>query len=629
MRWTLLRKELAEHWAALVLLFVLSGLLFAVISLAGIASGTPAFEVFRRYLQFAVPLAAWFLGGRLVRREYGGSTQLFLDALPIRRSWVLTAKHVLGAIALAVCVAPAFMLCWLAALRGSDVTGTLLAIIALRTFAFVWFVHALCFSLGFLGRYRTALVILAFVAFVLVAAKTDIEASEFGPFALIDQKFPFERSVVPVTLVLSTCAASAVLTGVAYGLAALREGSVAARLAQQMSQREKAFVGLLVVASLFAAFVFDEKRTKKPFAPEVAAEMATPALRVVVGAGSGMTDTDAKRLAATVHRRIDAMREYLRIETLPPIYLFTRHGLDATRYEHGSIEGEEGIVVRVSYPSEGWDDRTFTWWLAERIVEERTNRNARRESRRWLFDGFGGFWTVSEGITTVPDTEAQMWLRALYGAPDGVTRADLDAWDSFRERVGDPVASAVASSGLRVLASRHGADAARGLLADALGTKSPKDVRALFGTGARSVADLIELHARISYDEFLAEWNADLSAARERWRAELDAIPRVASDVSTVAVSAGSREIAYRATLRPAPKDMERVRFEWTTTGPFNTEFDEYKIEADDVAYHDAAQGRRVPHSFRLGERIAWRVSYTPAALGCAVVSPVRRTVFE
>jgi len=129
--------------------------------------------------------------------------QLFLDALPIRRSWVLTAKYLLGAAALAVYVAPAFLLCWLAALRGQDVTTGLIAIILARTAVFVWFVHAGAFALGFLGRYRTVLLISACLAFALVASKTDIEVSKFGPFALVDRTFPFERHEAPVALLLA------------------------------------------------------------------------------------------------------------------------------------------------------------------------------------------------------------------------------------------------------------------------------------------------------------------------------------------------------------------------------------------------------------------------------------------
>lgn len=625
----LLKKEIAEHWVALALLLALMGFLFAVLAMAGIGKGSPAFEVFRTYLTLCVPFAAWFLGGRLVRREYGGSTQLFLDALPIRRSWVLTAKYLLGASVLAACVAPAFVLCWLAALSGSDVTGPLLGIMLLRTFAYLWFVHAACFVLGFLGRYRTMIVLLGFFAVALVSSKTDVEIAKFGPFALVDHTFPFERSVVPTARLAATCAGAAVLTLVAYGLAALQEGSVAARLAHQMSQREKAFMGLIFVASLFGAFVFFEKRRKDPFAPPVAAEVATADVRVVVGAGSRMTEDEASGFAKSVHDQVDAMREYLGIGTLPPIFVFTRHGLDVNRFEHGTIENEAGVVVRVNYPAEGWDARLFNSWLAVHLVGEHTNGNARREPTRWILDGFGPFWAGSSRGEEPLDTDEQMLLRALYGAPRGVSREDLDAWESFREREGEAVASAVAWSGLRVLALRHGAEVARAFLADALGTPSPKDFRAHFGDDARTAAERVERHAGVSYEAFLAEWNADLSAARERHRSALDAIPRVTAAVESVEVSAGSRSIEYTATLTPAPPGTDRVRFEWIIAGPFNQAFEAVRVEADDVAYADAAKGRRLPQSERVGARVAWRIAYSPAALGCAVVSPVRRIVLE
>jgi hypothetical protein len=622
----LLGKEIREHGLFLFVLWALSTVLFALIALARVHAGDPAFEGLRFHLLLSVPIVTWTMGGRLVRREYAGGTQLFLDALPVSRSAVVTAKHLLGAAFLALSVLPAFLFCALLATREQDVSLRFLCIVAARTVAVAWFFWSAAFLLGFLGRYRAPLLIVGLFCAFFLLHDTDVELGDFGPLALLDETFAFERNAFPWGTLGAVCAASAGLLGVAYFLAGLREGSVAARLAREMSHRERAFAGVAVLAAIAAAGTLRDKRPKPPFDPPAIHTEERDGVRVVVGAGGGLSEEDARRLAEDVGSRLETMRRDLAIPELVPVYLFARRGLDASRYEHGSIEDEAGVVVRIGYPAPDWDGGRFAGWLAHVLLYEHTHGRALQERRHWVLDGYCGNVEAGGPLDAPLTADARHLARAAHGARGGVTRERLAAWDTFRLEVGDDLATAVAWAGIRTLARTRGADRARAFLAEVLGREPPDDFRAAWYESSHGVEEVLRRTTGTDLDTLLRDWNAELGRAAG---AEISELPRIAADVRVVEVSSVSREIELTARLEPAPPAGVGVRFEWAAVHPLTFEPADADWETDETPPAEAAAGRRIRHAFQRGQRIAWRVAFRDEALGCDVTSPVRKLVIE
>ena len=98
MTWTLLRKELRQHWLGLLGVLttgVISYLFIIAISMAKSGAEIP-FEGFRLFTVLMGVLGALVLNHRLVVVEYQARTQLFLEGLPLARWRMVAVKYGLG-----------------------------------------------------------------------------------------------------------------------------------------------------------------------------------------------------------------------------------------------------------------------------------------------------------------------------------------------------------------------------------------------------------------------------------------------------------------------------------------------------------------------------------------------------
>ena len=264
----LLRKEWREHrgsWLLLNILFVLL-LFLLLLSEAQYAEKGSLFELLRVPSVLLSTAGALFVAHRLVVREYGQRTQLFLEALPLSRARILVTKLVLGAAVLLLPLAVSLLLLWERARTHEEVTSRFVLLLTLRTGTPVllgWSFFALA---GLLGRYRNPLFILLTIAAFAADHLTAFDLSKWGPFALLGTDFAFERHRIPWGTLGPCWALMAGAVALCFVLVLHGDGTLAELLSQRMSHREKVFIACVFIGLFTVISVMGEEKQRQPFA---------------------------------------------------------------------------------------------------------------------------------------------------------------------------------------------------------------------------------------------------------------------------------------------------------------------------------------------------------------------------
>ena len=199
MTWTLLRKELRQHWLGLLAVLAAGGLGYLLIMLASLARSRAAtpFEGFRLFTAFISILGALVLNHRLVVIEYQARTQLFLEGLPVARWRMVAVKYGLGLGVILLLVGMGFWFSCLLAWMHGGLTIRFAAIMLARSVSTTWCVYSFCFLLGLTGRYRFAFYLAMLISCVILPEQKAVDFTRFGPVELLDSRFAYEREVVP------------------------------------------------------------------------------------------------------------------------------------------------------------------------------------------------------------------------------------------------------------------------------------------------------------------------------------------------------------------------------------------------------------------------------------------------
>jgi hypothetical protein len=599
---TLLRKELTAHWLPFLGLFLIAGTGFLVLLLGSVMDDTP-FRGLRLFLLFVAPLVTYGLSSRLVAQEYAGRTQLFLETLPVSRVHVLVVKLLLGCTLFFGVVFGATALTVLVDTRTVVPTSVFLGIIFVRVAAYGLFLHATCFLLNLLGRYRVACLLMMLVAVVFIETETSLEVDSRGPFGLLDPTLGLERELLVVGDVGWTLLTTAAFLALAFVLALGREGSVAAMLGHDMSYREKAFIASGLVSTLFLVLLVGEKIPNEPFDIPQAVEAGAPGIQVRVALGGAVTWEEATALAERTRDELVELREYLDVEDFPTVFVVSWPGLDAGTYDVGHVDDAEGLILRIHMGDPSWREERYLSWLVWELLRERTHGRVLRDGKRWLHDGFGLYW-VSRG-----GDDPRGWDLAAYAAPEGLRTEWLDAWNRYREQLGVDLAREVACSGLRVLAEERGSDTVRALVRRVVAADVPQDVRALFHPTSAPLASQFDEHCGISYDAFVDRWNSRLAAVRTARSEEISRIPRLTAALSFYPVSELSYELRFRLQSIPPLADEAEVQFRWKEIGPFDKEIHRHEERVHEVPYRVAVAERALHQLLPRGARVAWRMS--------------------
>jgi hypothetical protein len=467
----LLGKELRQHGFTLTFLFLmLIGALALIAGNAGLRRALGGgFAGVQLLHHTYVPLVCLVLGQILIATEFRQKTQLFLEGLPLPRWRMLAVKFTLGLAVLVGAVAAALLVAWWSA-RGSEaMTPRFAALVALKSAGWVWFMYALCFAHAFLGRYRVPFGIVLFFGFIALQS-SGVRLSDFGPFALVNERFAYERHVFPGAALAVAAACGLGLAALGFALGLVRDASVASLLAERMSPREKVFMTFLMLISMStSAWLWDHYRTATPVRMPGAFEAQRGLARVfaaaAVDAPSREETAALERAATRAAEELGALAEYLGCKTFPPIFIVHRRDLAGGEYAGGELKPSQGALGRVNLTAKEFAEVAWHEWLICRALSAHTGGLAWRERNAWALDGLAHWWPRRADPTPAAD------------APSSFSARDFDRWFTVERDHGAERAHELAVALLAKLAEQHGEEARRKFLGAMFGAARPDDSR--------------------------------------------------------------------------------------------------------------------------------------------------------
>jgi hypothetical protein len=519
-------------------------------------------------------------------------------------------------------VSAALGILMLQASRREVISARFFQIVSARAYSFSVFLYSFCFLMGLLGKYRVAIFLLLGIGMAMIDSMTELELKRFGPIALVDERLAFERDEFPLQALGVTLGMTVAFVVLTIVLVQLREGTAAAMLAERMSHREKVFVSAFLLGLIFLGTLYDQKRTKQPFAMADALVEESELAAVQLARGS-MDEESGRRLVKFVHDELAAVSEYLDLEWSPPVFVSTRRDLDPNRYEVGTLTESEGLLVRVN-PGTGFDESRFVEWLVREYLIVTSRGRAKLEPRMWVLDGFGPFWVRRKQMGSNLLDDRTMTMRALYGSASGSVDRDCANWLRFREQVGHDIAVGVAWSGLNALARRQGERQCQAFLRSVLGRRVPDNVRAWFQERRNPPGLLLQRHAAVSWPEFLNDWQSELDAARREVSEAVMRLPRLTGELTFQPLTSDTLVVKYRVAMEPAAAIHSRVALVYAEIGAFNQELQPQDWQREEFDFTLEPQGE-LPGTRARGERIISTFSLDLKELGCTVISGWKR----
>ncbi len=619
---SLVRKELLQHWWALLLVGLLSLLGIGAVLLLTVLQGQAGSQLFAlRIHATLLAFSALVLGNRLVVAEYSSSTQIFLESLPLPRLRIVLVKYGLGLFIMLLCAGSGLAVAMLAGARTEVYTPRFTGILTARYLCFATFVYSFFFGMGFLGRYRFAAYAIIVAGVALLVRSRDVALHELAPVHLVGATFPFEREVYPVESLVITGGLSLAFLLLAILLAATREGSVSSLLGERMSYRDKISLTALIFGLLAAFFVIDERQVKEPYqmAGGVTAE-ETRIAEVTVAP----TSREARVLAADLGKDIDEMADYLGLTAVPPIFLIARPDLDPDQFEHGYLDDAEGVIIRTAFTDPEWRYAQCLERVSGDIIESVTEGRAMKEDRFWVIDGFTLYWPHRGDPGAPLDRDRHLLLRALYGTEilGGLrTPDDLRRWFAHQRAVGHEITAGIGWSMLRVLEQKAGPEPAREFMRSVLAAETPKNVFTTLEDLRHPVDERFRDLTGLELGAFLDDWNAELDLWRERLAAEVAAIPRIDGDLVFEGEDGATSQARYRFEPPASGKSaILRPVLLYGETTPFEIWLLEEITKRQPLSATAPAEGW-LPETWGSGTGIAWTFAADHPGMRCRLIS--------
>lgn len=513
----LIAKEWREHRMLFLFLFLLLGGGLSLIggnSLIKSVGGSGFFAV--RFSYFTLfPLACLVLNHALIATEFRHKTQLFLEGLPLPRWRMLFVKYALGLSLMLAIVGTVLFVAWWPTRGTEAMTPRFALLLLLKSVGWTWFLYALFFAHAFLGRYRIGFAILILFAFAGLQ-QAGVETANFGPFQLIDERFPFERHHFPGAALWATAGFAFLLTALGFGLGLVRDATVASLLAEKMSSREKVFMSFLALAGLMMAAYLAQHFTratpmKLPGASEGFEGVAQVYATAAVDAPKAEETAQLAKTANETAKELAELAAYLRCNSLPPVFIVHRRDLGANDYQNGDLKWAQGLMVRVNLTASEFEPRRLQAWINRQILIIRTCGIAERERNAWVLDGFTVWRSNREGTEEHSKEWPRITSMAKEAMPRDFSREHLEDWYSVRHNAGEDKARALAAMGLAVLAERHGEEACRQFLSDFFSREYPADTRGWLRDVLNPVKTRLRRAAKVSLDDFVKEWREAVS----------------------------------------------------------------------------------------------------------------------
>jgi hypothetical protein len=621
----LIRKELRQHWLPFGFLATLLALATTGMLISHYLNGksSSVYSGVRMLLAIALPASAMLICGRLIVAEYRSKTQLFLEALPLSRTRMIAVKYFFGLGALLLFVGALLVTAGWMLSAHEAMTPRFACILAARAAACAWFWHSLFFTTGLLGRYRWPLMVILFLLVFAVDSMSAWDVQRFGPFELINHEFGAERQHFPIAALQSSLGCAAGISLIGFLLAVIREGSVSALMAERMSHREKIFVAVVILGSLAAIGIFDDQRTKTPYDLQGAASAKSSESTVKVAG----PPEQAKALADALAAEMGALGAYLAIDRMPTVLVTHRADLDVAKYERGELAKAEGFVVRANYTAPGFDRQRFLAWMIPELLDHRSHGRTALEPARWIRDGIGEFWVRRAQLAQPIAVDREVALRALYAAPEGVQVANLARWYRVREKLGEGVASGLAWSGLKAIASARGEDACRQFLRGLFSAEPPKNFKATLHDLSHPWRSILKERAGLEISDLEKAWNGILEEARTELAAPLATLPRLKLDVHQRAATDVTTLLGFHLSVTQPPADEVEYRIRYLALPGLDELFEEDDlIDEAARARLDAPVSGELAESFARGTRAVVGASLFVPELACDVTSGWQRT---
>jgi hypothetical protein len=615
-------KEIREHrsmLAGVAVVCVAASLL--VVATEQADASAVSLGSLRLYLLFLGFLVAPLLVTRLVVREYRAKTQIFLEALPIPRMQILAVKYVFGFTALVL--AAGVMLWAVASVHRPPLPGTLLLAVALRGAGFLFAIYSFLFATGLLGRYRYPLYGVMGAALLVISALSEFDITQIGPAELIGKQFAVLDVAASSQALLASLGMGAFMSGLAFVLASIREGSTASMLAEKMSFRERIFVAAIFILFLSVAGVYGERIEKPDFDLNNAAEVVRGEVTVKVGLPTSRPES-AQELATLAATELAELAGYLGLEDLPRVFVIPRQDLDPRRFERATLGRVEGVLVRANISAAEFDSKRFLEWLIRQVLITRSEGRVLLESRHWLVDGLPHFWMGRERARDAIEDDRRFALRSLYVGEGDLRDPPFARWLFFRDRHGGEVAAGVAWSALHSLRITAGETATRDFLRATLGGPANRNI-ASFWDGSRTPwRELLTEHADVEAEAFLRDWRERRSTARRVLSGALAGLPQLQGGASAESTSQYSREVRYRFELTPVSASASQAAVLYQTLSWFDVEIEPEATRRISVFDPSEASGV-LPGTYSIGDRIAVAFSVFSDETDCTLISGWQR----
>ena len=618
----LLIKELREHRWVLLAMLMLVALVQGGMLLAASNMGSPMVAYQKTVALFA-PLLALVLTMRLVVREYMGRTQLFLETLPVSRSQVLALKWLFGAALLLLTMAACFGAALLAARGKVALTPHYILLVALRSGSFIFFSYALAFAVGLCGRYRYVIWSLLLVGVFVADAAGQRAAADWPPFRLVGEAMVYERLVLPMDAVLSTCAVAAALVAATFALALSAEGSLVVALSRRMSPREKSAVTIVFLGVIMGFSVLEARKPKPPFA---LADAVRSTAGPVVAVGAAGAPAAAQQLADLLSSDLARMQSFLALPAavVPALTALPDDALDGDAFQRAALPNADGVVVRAAFTSSEFDREGFRAYALASWMRWYGRGLAAQEQRRWLLDG-AAQWLIARDL---PRQQEKLALRAAYAArllqsqSPGADPANVVLrWLSVREQLGDCLADALAWRMVTSLEQQMGEQPFAALGRAVLARRPPDDARATLREP--SMAHLLAQAGAPDQAVLAGQFDRLFSAEQVRLAQPLAAIDMPPVALTTRPMEGNSVEVHYRVGAAGADANAAEAppfSVRYLTLGPWDGE-----IPAERLARVDATRAGVLPASYVRGARLFVAVERREAQLGCSVRLAGRR----
>lgn len=584
----LLYKEYRAHFGAYILLVVLTFgfALMATIRDSTDENKTSVLVVLPFFMLTFVVIAASILGKRLVVDEYQLHTHEFLLGLPIRRSHLLAIKYLLGLAGLLLLTAGVVSVVIFAAVGTEPIGFQFASYLSLRSLGFLVFWWGFCFTVSLTGRFREPLIWGLLVFWIASVSVSDWDLFDAWPFHLVaPQLMPFEREIFPLKEFALSVLLGLALFALGLWLGTAQDGRLLTSLSGRLSQREKAGLGFLLVASVMATSVVDLKKPKEPYRFESEEVLRSEKVPLEILYYEPESKPAAEKLSGWLEPLLARLQKELELQKMPTTRIVLSHQLDGLSREVVKLDKSDGTLIRCNFAAGDFDRVEIGFMAVHTLLNRATRQRAVNGPNHWFLDGFSQWWV--EDAPEVRLLESGWVARASLP-----TAGTLTQWNQTMDSVGERQSNSLAFSAVHFMESKFGREAVIKLAKAHFHRKVHRDIRESVYLWTHSPKSVFKKSTGTDFDAFIQDWQGWIKGLVPK----LDGFgnPRVSFDIGAKAVTcrlvfqkpptrAVTSASLLHIKLKPSQSlieenDLKREAFVWVP-GETNREFtlpDEY-----------------------------------------------------